>query len=274
MDGARGQACRESGPVLNSGLTLAKLYPEIETGLSDLERTLQAASSETDPVALAKDLAVLYESGAAIYPGAGDDRRQSRRAAQGRGDQRHRESVTGFTGDFQSLADFKKQVVALVTTAQHLTVADLADWILANTDEDQLAEQLSLTFGEPDLAALASSLSDPLDPATRTFLVATAADLNKTLPTARDLVTLLVPHALNVLRGTETPENAFRAAVDQWITDKPAFDNAITTATNKIRAAAEIKVEAIRLVALVALDDIANRIADGALGISEANAKR
>ena len=238
------------GQSPNSGLTLAKLYPEIETGLSDLERTLQAASSETDPVALAKDLAVLYESGRrfirVLATIAANPVERLKDAATSAIDN----LVTGFTGDFQSLADFKKQVVALVTTAQHLTVADLADLILANTDEDQLAEQLSLTFGEPDLAALASSLSDPLDPATRTFLVATAADLNKTLPTARDLVTLLVPHALNVLRGTETPENALRAAVDQWITDKkPAFDNAITTATNKIRAAAEIKVEAIRLAA-------------------------
>jgi hypothetical protein len=51
------------GQSPNSGLTLAKLYPEIETGLCDLERTLQAASSETDPAALAKDLASSTKAG-------------------------------------------------------------------------------------------------------------------------------------------------------------------------------------------------------------------
>ena len=255
------------GQSPNSGLTLAKLYPEIETGLSDLERTLQAASSETDPAALANDLAVVYESGRrfirVLKTIAANPVERLKDAAARAIDN----LVSGFTDDFQSLADFKRQVVVLIDTAQHLTVADLADWVLKNTDEDQLAEQLSLTFGQPDLVALANSLTEPLDPDTKTFLAATAADLNKALPTARELVTLLVPHALKVLRGSETPENAFRGAFDQWIADKtPVFDAAIAKAKEDIRTAAAIKVDATRLAAMAALDDFAQRIVDWVSG--------
>lgn len=251
------------GQSTGSGLTLAKLYPEIETGLSDLERALQAASSETDPAALANDLAVVYESGRrfirVLTTIAANPVERLKDAATRAIDN----LVSGFTGAFQSLADFKKQIVDLIDTAQHLTPADLATWILSNTDEDQLAEQLSLTFGQPDLVALANSLIEPLDPDTKTFLMNNSADLNKALPTAGELVSLLVPHALNVLGGGETPDDAARAAFDKWLTDKkPALDTAIAKAKDDIGKTAAIKVEAVRLAALAALDDFVQHIAD------------
>lgn len=101
-----------------SSLALAKIFPEIENGLAGIEKTLRAASTETNPVRLADELATVYESGrrfiqvlAAIAANPVERLKDS--AARAIND-----VIEGFSGDFQTLSQFKERVTAIVEAAR------------------------------------------------------------------------------------------------------------------------------------------------------------
>lgn len=248
------------GQSPNSGLTLARLYPEIDSGLANLDRTLQAASTQTDPAALAKELATVYESGrrfirvlAAI---AANPIERLKDAATRAIDN----LVSGFTGDFRQLAEFKAIAKKLVEDARNLAAADIRKWINDNVDEAALAEQLSPVFSQPDLAAFANSLSESLDPAAKTFLTNTTKDLKDALPTAKELVELLSAEVPAVLSGKK-PEDAFKDAVNIWITKgQSKLKTAIDKARDAIKTEASIKEETLREALLRQLDEFTLQI--------------
>jgi len=260
------------GQSPNSGLTLAKLYPEIDSGLSDLERTLQTASSQADPAALARDLAIVYESGRrfirVLTTIAANPVERLKDAATRAIDN----LVSGFTGDFRQLAEFKAIAKTLVEDARTLAAADIQKWINDNVDEAELAEQLSPIFSQPDLVAFGNSLSESLDPAAKEFLDKTSNGLKEALPTAKELVELLSSELPAVLSGKK-PEDAFKDAVNTWITNGQArLTIAIEKARNAIKAETLIKVESLREALLRQLDGFTAQIKDWVDGKAAENA--
>lgn len=249
------------GQSPNSGLTLAKLYPEIDSGLSNLDRTLQAASTQTDPAALAKDLATVYESGRrfirVLATIAANPVERLKDAATRAIDN----LVSGFTGDFRQLAEFKAIAKNLVEDARKLAAADIQKWINdSNVDEAALAELLSPVFSQPDLAAFANSLSESLDPDAKKFLTDTSKALKDALPAAKELVDLLSAEVPAVLSGKK-PEDAFNDAVNTWITNgQSRLKKAIEDAGKAIKAEASIKEETLREALLRQLDEFTLQI--------------
>ena len=52
-----------ASPAPAAGISLATLYPEIESGLRDMETSLAAAQAAADPLQLSTQLAIVYEAG-------------------------------------------------------------------------------------------------------------------------------------------------------------------------------------------------------------------
>lgn len=240
-----------------SSFTLAKIFPEIENGLADIEKALRAASNETDPIRLADQLGTVYESGrrfirvlAAIAANPVERLKDSATRAIN-------DVIEGFSGDFQTLSQFKEQVVAVVNVAQNLNEAQIRKWV-ADYVSAELTEQLSFSFVRPNLVAVAQGLSSK--PVPQSVLDA-LSDLDQVMPTAKDLADILVPAARAVLLGQKRPEDALKEAFNGWIgAKKNALHEAVLAAKVRIRDAVDIQVEAVRLAATAALEEFEDRI--------------
>jgi hypothetical protein len=243
-----------------SALSLAKIFPEIDGGLADIEKALEAASVETDPIRLAEELATVYESGrrfirmlSAIASNPVERLRDAATRAVN-------DVVTGFSGDFLALSDFRAQLAAFIDAVKGITDAEIEKWIADSINDDMLIEQLSFSFVQPDFIAIATSLVGPPPDPMKRVLEQAADKLNTVLPTARDVAKILAPAAVSVLRGKK-PEDALRDAFENWIAGKrAAIQQVIALVKDDIKNAGQIQVEAVRGEIIAELDEFDARV--------------
>lgn len=242
-----------------AGLSLRTIYPEIDTGLTDLARKLQAASQETDPALLAKQLSELYESGRRFIRVLSTVAANPVERLKDAATRAINNLVAGFAGDFQALLTFKKDLETVIAALQSLTPAQMATWILARVDTVTLAEELSLTFAVPSLADAGRRLG--AQPAEVTYLEGLDVRLKAALPTGEALLRHMLATVPGVLNGSTKPEDALDKAVGAWIGEKaPSLRALLQDIAKDVTDSATIEVEAVRLAAVKALNELRQRV--------------
>jgi hypothetical protein len=165
------------------GISLAQVFPEIDSGLHDLEGKIATAQADDDPVGLFLDLAAVYESARAFA--AALDRIASNPVA------RLQTAAVGAVQDL--LAQFQQPTASFAETMKQLGTGldgilepgTIGQWLSNLVKQDdpsgELSETLTFALAAPDLVALAkqtvSGIGTSLDGINGDFKKALAIDV-------------------------------------------------------------------------------------------------
>ena len=152
------KASNDINNEISGQLSLAQVFPEINSGLHDLEDKIATAQADDDPVGLFLDLAAVYESArafaAALDRIASNPVARLQTAAVG--------AVQNLLAQFQQPTTFFSDTMTqLGTNLDGILDANaniIGRWLTNLVKQDtngELSETLTLTLAAPDLAALA-----------------------------------------------------------------------------------------------------------------------
>jgi hypothetical protein len=214
-----------AGKQLKSQVSLAQVFPEIDSGLKDLAAKLATAQADEDPLGLIGDLAAVYESARAFA--AALDRIASNPVArlQAAAVDAVQALLTQFLQSTTVFNETFKQLDSILTDVLG-TPGKLVGWLtdlIKNSDAGELSEVLTFALVPPDIVTLANQ--------TTTGIGTSLDDIAKTLKDELKLDVLnFVPSIIgDILAGNE----AFKNVRDKIATQ---VNGAVTHANTAIAA--------------------------------------